>query len=91
MRFAKPKKGHDMSQLNLQPNFNESGKRYFRDFTPGDDFYEALIDTHRNLTDEQSQLVNAKLILLLANHIGDMHVLRQAMQLARADVAQPES
>jgi Protein of unknown function (DUF2783) len=80
-----------MSQLNLQPNFNESGKRYFRDFTPGDDFYEALIDTHRNLTDEQSQLVNAKLILLLANHIGDMHVLRQAMQLARADVAQPES
>ncbi len=80
-----------MSQLNLQPNFNESGKRYFRDFTPGDDFYEALIDTHRNLTDEQSQLVNAKLILLLANHIGDMHVLRQAIQLARADVAQPES
>ena len=76
-----------MSQLNLQPNFNESGKRYFRDYTPGDDFYEALIDTHRNLSDEQSQLVNAKLILLLANHIGDMHVLREAMQLARADVA----
>jgi hypothetical protein len=76
-----------MTHLNLQPNFNESGKRYFRDYTPGDDFYEALIDTHRNLSDEQSQLVNAKLILLLANHIGDMHVLREAMQLARADVA----
>ena len=74
-----------MTHLNLQPNFNESGKRYFRDYTPGDDFYEALIDTHRNLNDEQSQLVNAKLILLLANHIGDMHVLREAMQLARAD------
>ena len=72
--------------LNLQPNFNESGKRYFRDFTPGDDFYEALIDTHRNLSDEQSALVNAKLILLLANHIGDMHVLREALRLARADV-----
>ena len=76
-----------MTHLNLQPNFNESGKRYFRDYTPGDDFYEALVDTHRNLSDEQSQLVNAKLILLLANHIGDMHVLREAMQLARADVA----
>ena len=76
-----------MTHLNLQPNFNESGKRYFRDYTPGDDFYEALFDTHRNLSDEQSQLVNAKLILLLANHIGDMHVLREAMQLARADVA----
>ena len=76
-----------MNQLQLQPNFNESGKRYFRDFTPGDDFYEALIDTHRDLTDAQSALVNAKLILLLANHVGDMHVLRQAMALARADVA----
>ena len=73
--------------LNLQPNFNESGKRYFRDFTPGDDFYQALIDTHRNLSDEQSALVNAKLILLLANHIGDMQVLREALSLARADVA----
>ena len=73
--------------LNLQPNFNESGKRYFRDFTPGDDFYQALIDIHRNLSDEQSALVNAKLILLLANHIGDMQVLREALSLARADVA----
>lgn len=80
-----------MTQLNLQPNFNERGKRYFRDFTPGDDFYEALIDTHRDLTDAQSQLVNAKLILLLANHIGDMQLLRQAMQLARADVVSSES
>ena len=75
-----------VQHLQVQPNFRESGKRYFRDFTPGDDFYEALIDTHRDLTDEQSALVNAKLILLLANHIGDMHVLREAMQLARAEV-----
>ena len=73
--------------LNVQPNFREAGKRYFRDFTPGDDFYEALIDTHRDLSDAQSALVNARLILLLANHIGDMQVLREAMQLARADVA----
>jgi hypothetical protein len=82
--------GEPMSQsLNLQPNFHEEGKRYFRDFTPGDDFYQALIDTHRDLTDAQSQMVNAKLILLLSNHIGDMHVLRQAMALARADVVPP--
>ncbi|MBU6224236.1 MAG: DUF2783 domain-containing protein [Burkholderiales bacterium] len=72
--------------MNLQPNFYETGKRYFRDFTPGDDFYEALIDTHRDLTDEQSALVNAKLILLLSNHIGDISVLREAMALARADI-----
>jgi hypothetical protein len=72
--------------LNLEPNFYETGKRYFRDFTPGDDFYEALIDTHRDLTDEQSALVNAKLILLLSNHIGDISVLREAMSLARADI-----
>ena len=48
-----------------------------------DDFYEALIDMHRDLTDEQSQTANAKLILLLANHIGDMAVLREAMAKAR--------
>ena len=48
-----------------------------------DDFYEALIDTHRNLTLEQSQMVNAKLILLLANHIGDLDVLRDALKRAR--------
>ena len=52
-----------------------------------DDFYEELIDLHRDLTDEQSALVNAKLILLLANHIGDMEVLRAAMVAAREDVA----
>ena len=48
-----------------------------------DDFYEALIDTHRDLTLEQSQVVNAKLILLLANHIGDLDVLRDALKRVR--------
>ena len=71
--------------LNLQANFNEPGQRYFRAFTPGDDFYEALIDTHRDLSDEQSAMVNAKLVLLLANHVGDISVLREAMQIARQD------
>lgn len=71
--------------LQLQPNFAEPGKRYFREFSPGDDFYQMLIDTHRDLTDEQSAMVNAKLILLLANHIGDIAVLRDAMRLARED------
>ena len=72
--------------LNLQPNFAEPGKRYFHTFSPGDDFYEALIETHSDLSDEQSALVNAKLVLLLSNHIGDLNVLRQAMQLARNGV-----
>ncbi|TFY96827.1 DUF2783 domain-containing protein [Ramlibacter rhizophilus] len=72
--------------LNTQPNLSEPGKRYFRDFTPGDDFYEALIDTHRDLDDEQSERLNARLILLLANHIGDIGVLREAMALARKDI-----
>ena len=72
--------------LNLQPNLAEPGQRYFRDFSPGDDFYEALIETHRDLSDEQSERVNARLILLLANHIGDISVLREAMAIARRDV-----
>lgn len=51
-----------------------------------DGFYEALIDMHRDLSEAASELVNAKLILLLANHIGDLTVLREAMALARQDV-----
>ena len=57
--------------LNTEPNFVEP-----------DDFYQALVDMHRQLTSKQSSLVNAKLILLLANHIGDAAVLRDAMAKA---------
>ena len=63
-----------MSQLITAPNL-----------TRPDDFYEALIEMHRDLDDAQSQAVNARLILLLANHIGDLQVLRDAMAHARAD------
>ena len=69
--------------LITEPNFHEPGKRYFRDFSPGDDFYQLLIDTHRDLSEAQSAMLNAKLILILSNHIGDISVLRDAMQIAR--------
>ena len=72
--------------LNTQPNFSEAGKRYFQAYSPGDDFYEVLIETHRDLGDEQSAMVNARLILLLANHIGDIAVLREALAAAREGV-----
>ena len=52
-----------------------------------DVFYEELIGLHRGLTEGESALVNAKLILLLANHVGDPDVLRAAMAAARQDVA----
>lgn len=69
--------------LITEPNLNEPGKRYFQTFSPGDDFYEALIEAHQGLSDEQSLAVNARLVLLLANHIGDISVLREAMAIAR--------
>jgi hypothetical protein len=72
--------------LNLNLNFGEPGCRYARAYTPGDDFYEALIDMHRDLSDEQSAQANARLILLLANHIGDLSILREAMAIARRDL-----
>ena len=50
-----------------------------------DDFYEQLIAMHRDLDDDASALCNAKLILLLANHIGDAEVLAQAMAAAREE------
>ncbi len=48
-----------------------------------DDFYEALIETHRDLSPAQSHALNARLVLLLANHVGRLDVLRQALQAAR--------
>lgn len=48
-----------------------------------DDFYEALIDAHRDLDTFRSHELNAKLVLLLANHVGQQAVLEQALQAAR--------
>lgn len=72
--------------LNIDPHFFEPGVRYFRDYTPGDDFYEALIEAHRDLTDEQSHELNARLVLLLSNHVGDISVLKEAFDIARRGV-----
>jgi hypothetical protein len=65
-----------MATLNTEPNL-----------AAPDDFYEQLIATHRGLSDDTSALVNAKLVLLLANHIGDAEVLAQAMAAAREGIA----
>jgi hypothetical protein len=76
-----------MPHLQTQPNFGASAPAPLRAYTPGDDFYDLLIDTHRGLDEATSHLVNARLILLLANHIGDRAVLREAMAAARHGVA----
>jgi hypothetical protein len=49
--------------------------------------YRMLIEAHRGLTDQQSAALNAKLILILVNEIGDLDVLRQAIMLARTSDA----
>ncbi len=51
-----------------------------------DDFYEALIEAHQGLSTAQSHELNAKLVLLLANHVGRLDVLREALAAARASV-----
>lgn len=48
-----------------------------------DDFYEALIAAHQGLSTPESHAMNARLVLLLANHIGDQATLLHALQLAR--------
>jgi len=65
-----------MATLNTEPNIDAP-----------DDFYERLIATHRGLSDEDSAIVNARLVLLLANHIGDPAVLAEAMAAAREGCA----
>jgi len=61
-----------MASLNTESNF-----------AAPDDFYAALIAMHRGLSEADSAKCNARLILLLANHIGDGDVLAQAMAAAR--------
>ena len=51
--------------------------------TDYDDVYQMIIDMHLDLTDEESQSANAKLILALANHIGDASVIAEAVKIAR--------
>lgn len=63
-------------QLSLEPNI-----------AAADDFYQMLIDMHDGLNDADSQAVNARLILVLANHIGDLNVLAQAIRTARGAMA----
>jgi hypothetical protein len=48
-----------------------------------DGFYEELISAHSGLSKEQSDAYNARLILTLANHIGDRNVITQALQAAK--------
>jgi hypothetical protein len=72
-----------MSKLRTQANFHDSGSKVRGDFEPGDAFYEALMNAHTGLTESQSHLLNARLILVLANHVGDLDVLKEAFQMAR--------
>ncbi len=50
----------------------------------GDDFYEELLSAHDGLTKAESDSYNARLILILANHIGDRAVLSDAIQAAKS-------
>ena len=59
--------------LNVEPNIASP-----------DEFYEALLAAHHDLTLDESQRLNARLVLLLANHVGDVEVLRDALDRARA-------
>ncbi len=52
--------------------------------TDPDALYEALMQAHRDLDPAASRRLDARLVLLLANHIGDMAVLREAIALAAA-------
>lgn len=53
----------------------------------GDDFYAALLEAHEGLSAADSAALNSRLILLLANHIGDIDVIRQALRAARVSIS----
>ena len=57
--------------LNLNPNISDQ-----------DGFYDELLRAHEGLTKDQSDALNARLILVLCNHIGDREVIREALKAA---------
>lgn len=65
--------------MNTQLNLNQNLDDY-------DDFYDMLTDSHHGLDETQSKMLDAQLVLLLANHIGDLNILRQAFARARVTV-----
>jgi hypothetical protein len=52
-------------------------------FAKPDDAFRALVEAHRGLSEEQSADFDAALVLILANHIGDIDVLQEAIVLAK--------
>jgi hypothetical protein len=52
-------------------------------FQDGDAFYEQLLDAHAELSREDAELFNARLILLLANQVGDARILRECIDAAK--------
>jgi hypothetical protein len=78
--------GHAGGERGTAMSGNESDLTLEPNLVAPDDFYQDLIDAHRDLSESQSSLLNAKLILLLANHIGDARVLRAAIAAAREDI-----
>ncbi|CAN0627771.1 conserved protein of unknown function [Burkholderia multivorans] len=51
-----------------------------------DAFYEELIAAQRDLSEAQAELMNAKLLLILANQIGNRNILREALEVARSNL-----
>jgi hypothetical protein len=52
-------------------------------FAKPDDAFRMIVESHRGLSDAQSADLDAALVLVLANHIGDLDVLREAIELAK--------
>lgn len=61
-----------MAQIILTPNIDGP-----------DDFYAELIEAHEGLSKAESDALNARLVLILANHVGDREVLREAIRVAK--------
>jgi hypothetical protein len=57
----------------------------------GDDVYAALIEAHADLTEDQSRRLDLRMILLLANHIGEDAVILEALRRARKGLGTPAS
>lgn len=61
----------------------ETALKTSANFQDADAFYECLLDAHQGLSREQSELLNARLILILANQLGDASLLQACIAAAK--------
>lgn len=75
--------------LNIEPNFHDPDQVALWPYAAGDEFYESLVESLRGKDPQHALEFLSRIVLVLANHVGDMTVLREAIGVAQRIEGRP--